>query len=308
MSNNKAPSAADLLIFSRVLESGSFSAAAEQLGLPKSSVSRRVAALEAELGERLLTRSTRRLVLTDFGQALAGHARRVAEEVDAVRAMAEHRRSEPSGLLRVSMPGDFAMLTLPEMLARFAERYPRIEVQLDLSPRRVDLLAENFDLAIRMGVLPDDATLVARRLADFEPALVASPAYLDAAGTPHQPGDLPVHHCVGLLARDGKTTPWHLSRAAQHWVGDHPGRLAANSMGVLLQLALAGAGIAAVSLHYAAPFLARGELRRLLPDWSMPSNPAWAVMPSRRLVPPKTRVFVEALIQALGGLEAASHG
>ncbi|MCB1888914.1 MAG: LysR family transcriptional regulator [Rhodocyclaceae bacterium] len=295
MGNNQAASAADLLLFAEVVEAGSFTAAADRLGLPKSSVSRRIAALEARLGERLLTRSTRRLALTDFGSALQAHARRVAEEVEAVQALAEHRRSEPSGLLRVSMPGDFAMLTLPQMLTDFTRRHPRIVLQLDLSPRRVDLLAENFDLAIRMGVLPDDATLVARRLAEFEFGLVAAPAYLAVAGMPRHPESLPAHRCIAVLTRDGRSMPWHLQREAEHWSGALAEPIAANSMGVLVQLARAGAGIAAVSLHYVEEALEQGELVRLLPDWRMPSNPAWAVMPSRRLVPPKTRAFIDAL-------------
>ncbi len=306
MGNNQDTSAADLLLFAEVVDAGSFTAAAERLGLPKSSVSRRIAALEARLGERLLTRSTRRLALTDFGAALQAHARRVAEEVEAVQALAEHRRSEPSGRLRVSMPGDFAMLTLPHMLTEFSRRYPRIELQLDLSPRRVDLLAENFDLAIRMGVLPDDATLAARRLADFEFGLVAAPAYLAAAGTPSRPEALPSHRCLAVLARDGRSMPWHLSRGSEHWSGPLAEPISANSMGVLVQLARAGAGIAAVSLHYVDEALERGELVRLLPDWQMPSNPAWAVMPSRRLVPPKTRAFVDALRAELA--RWAGHG
>lgn len=287
--------ATDLLIFARVIDSGSFSRAAERLGLPKSSVSRRVAALEERLGERLLTRSTRRLILTDFGRELLEHARRVAEEVDAAAGLAEHRRAEPSGLLRVSMPGDFAMLLLPAMLVRFGERYPAIELRLDLSPRRVDLVAEDFDLAVRMGALPDDATLVARRIAEFELGLVASPAYLAAAGRPQHPDELAAHRGVRLLARTGEAAETELLRGDQRWRGVLAGNFSANSIGVLVHMALAGAGVAAVSLRYVQGQLARGELERVLPQWCLPRTTAWAVMPSRRLVPPKTRVFVDAL-------------
>ncbi len=220
-------------------------------------------------------------------------------DLDAVQALAEHRRSAPSGLLRVSMPADLAMFTLPQVLADFGRRHPAVEIQLDLSPRRVDLVAENFDLAIRMGDLADDATLAARRVADFATGLVAAPSYLARHGEPGRPEDLPAHHCVALLARDGAAAPWQLERGEQHWRQVMAGRVSANSMGMLVHLALAGAGIAAVSLRYAERLLDQQLLVRVLADWHMPSVPAWAVMPSRRLIPPKTRVFVAALQQAL---------
>ncbi|MBI4754499.1 MAG: LysR family transcriptional regulator [Betaproteobacteria bacterium] len=289
----------DLLLFARVVDSGSFSGAAQRLGLPKSSVSRRVAALEAAVGERLLTRTTRRLTLTDFGQSLLEHARRVAEESDAATALAQHRQARPSGRLRVSMPADFAELLLPATLAGFAQANPAIVVDLDLSPRRVDLVAENFDLALRMGDLPDDATLVARRLADFEIGLFAAPTYLVRHGTPAVPDDLLRHTGLRLLSRTGDAVPWRLARRNEQWEQVAPGTVAANSPALLVRLALQGAGIVGAACHFVAPHLARGELVRLLPQWTLPPVTAWAVMPGRRLLPAKTRVFLDALLAAL---------
>ena len=153
----------DLLIFARVVDEGSFTAAADRLGLPKSTVSRRLSQLEERLGERLLLRTTRRLSITEFGSALLEHARQVDTEVEAVAALAESRQARPSGRLRVSMPNDFANLLLTDMLAAFSALHPAVTLELDLSPRRVDLLGENFDVAIRMGELPDDTLLAARR-------------------------------------------------------------------------------------------------------------------------------------------------
>lgn len=157
----------DLLVFARVVAEGSLTAAADKLGLPKSTVSRRLSRLEELLGERLLLRTTRRLNITEFGAALLDHARQLESEVEAVAALAESRQARPSGRLRVSMPSDFANLLLTDMLAAFAALHPAVTLELDLSPRRVDLLGENFDLAIRLGDLPDDALLAARRLAVF---------------------------------------------------------------------------------------------------------------------------------------------
>ena len=147
----------DLLVFARVVAEGSLTAAADKLGLPKSTVSRRLSRLEELLGERLLLRTTRRLNITEFGAALLDHARQLESEVEAVAALAESRQARPSGRLRVSMPSDFANLLLTDMLAAFAALHPAVTLELDLSPRRVDLLGENFDLAIRLGDLPDDA-------------------------------------------------------------------------------------------------------------------------------------------------------
>ena len=288
----------DLMIYAAVVEAGSFTRAAAQLGLPKSSVSRRIAALEDELGERLLTRTTRSLTITDFGEGLLAHARRVGEEIDAVRSLAEQRHAEPSGMLRVSMLADFSTLVLTPMLAEFCARYPRIELRLDLSPRRVDLIGENFDLAIRMGKLPDDATLVARRVGEFASILVATPEYLARHGTPRHPDDLANH--VGLrLLRGDEPAGLELRCANQRWEGELPGRLSANSLGLLLRMAEQGAGIATVTHAFVHEALARGDLVQLLPEWQAPSQTAWAVMPSRRLIPAKTRAFVEMLIETL---------
>ncbi len=286
----------DLLLFARVAEAGSFSRGAERMGLPKSSVSRRIAGLESQLGERLFTRSTRRLALTDFGRSLLDHARRVAEEVEAVGLLAEQRQAEPAGQLRVSMPPDMATLLLAPAIAAFSARYPRLRLDLDLSARRVDLVGENFDLAIRMGALPDDATLVARKWLDLQVGLFAAPAYLDRYGAPSSPEDFPRHVAVRLLGRHGEPMPWRLARAGEVWEGVAEGTVTANSMGVLIRLAAAGAGIAAIDHMMVEPELARGELVPVLADWTLPPATAWMVMPSRRLIPPKTRAFIEMLM------------
>ncbi len=289
----------DLLIFARVAEAGSFTRAAERLELPKSTVSRRIGQLEERLGERLLQRTTRRLNLTEFGHSLLEHARQVAAEVDAVAALAEHRQARPSGRLRVSMPSDFANLLLVDMLAAFVALHPAVTLELDLSPRRVDLLGENFDLALRMGDLPDDANLAARRIATYPSGLYASPAYLAARGAPAVPEALAGHDCLHLLGRNGEPAPWCLRHGEHEWTGTPPGRSIANSPELLIRLARAGAGIVAVPEYFAQPHVRRDELRRVLPEWNLPSATAWAVFPGRRLMPTKTRAFLDMLATAL---------
>ena len=291
----------DLLIFARVAEAGSFSRAAERIGLPKSTVSRRISLLEERLGERLMLRTTRRLTLTEFGNQLLEHANQVAAEVDAVKALTEHRQARPSGRLRVSMPSDFATLFLTDMLAAFVALHPAVSLELDLSPRRVDLLGENFDLAVRIGALPDDALLAARRIAVFPSGLYAAPGYLAERGVPASPDDLAQHEALRLLRIDGEPASWTLIRDKQRWEGVPPGRTAANSPDLLLRLASAGGGIAAIPDFLAAPSVRQGALRRVLPDWCMPSHTAWAVFPGRRLMPAKTRAFIDMLEIAMAG-------
>ena len=292
----------DLLIFARVADAGSFSRAAEQIGLPKSTVSRRITLLEERLGERLMLRTTRRLMLTEFGHQLLEHARQVAAEVDAVKALSEHRQSRPSGRLRVSMPSDFATHFLTDMFAAFIALHPAVSLELDLSPRRVDLLGENFDLALRMGDLPDDSLLAARRIAVFRGGLYAAPDYLAEHGELASPDDLAHHACLRLLRLNGEAADWVLSNDQQKWSGIPPGRATANSPELLIQLACAGVGIAAAPETSALALVRQGKLRRVLPDWSLPSHTAWAVFPGRRLMPAKTRAFIDMLEIAMAGV------
>lgn len=294
----------DLLIFASVAELGSFSRAAERLALPKSTVSRRLAALEQRLGERLLTRTTRRQSLTEFGLQLLEHARQVASEVEAVASLSERRQATPSGRLRVSMPSDFASLLLADTLAAFVALYPAIQLDLDLSPRRVDLLGEGFDVALRMGHLPDDASLAAKRLAVFSFGLYAAPSYLAEHGDPEHPDDLPRHEAVRMLMANGEIASWTLSKEEERWQGTPPGRVSANAPELLIKLACAGAGIAAVPDYFAAAEVRRGTLRRVLPGWCLPSHAAWAVFPERKLMPVKTRVFIDMLQTALAQVQA----
>ena len=293
----------DLVLFARVVDEGSFSRAADRLGYPKSTVSRRVAALEAQLGEQLLRRTTRKLTVTDFGRAVLEHAHHVAEDVAAAESLAQHRQIQPSGRLRVTMPADMANLVLAPMLAEFVLKYPAVTLELDLSSRFVDLIAENFDVAVRMGELRDDATLAARRLATFTSSLYAAPSYVARRGVPAEPEALMEHDALRLLARTGDPNVWTLLRGDERWEGIPPGRATANSPEVLMRMALAGAGIAIIHDPFALPRVQRGELVHVLPDWSTPPVAASAVFPGRRLMPAHARAFVDALAAKFAGEE-----
>lgn len=285
----------DLLLFARIVDEGSFSRAAEYLKMPKSTLSRRMAALESQLGERLLLRTTRKLTVTDFGNAVLSHAHQVTAEVEAALALTEHMQAEPSGRLRISMPGDFANNVLSALMAEFIAKYPAISLEVDISPRRVDLIGENFDLAIRMGDLSDDVSLVARRLATLSVGMYASPDYLKRRGAPSEPEALMEHDALHLLTRNGEPMPWLMKRAEEHWQGIPPGRATANSPALLINLALSGIGITIMTDYFAEPHVRSGELVQVLGDWDLPTVTAWVVFPSRRLMPARTRAFLDAL-------------
>lgn len=290
----------DLLLFAQVAEAGSFSGAAGRSGQPKSTLSRRIAALEAQLGERLFTRSTRHLTITEFGKGILEHARRLQEEAEAVAAYAQYRQAVPRGRLRVTLPSDFAEWILGPLILQFSAAYPEVKLELDLSSRRVDIVSEQFDLAIRMANrLPDDATLVARKLFELHNGLYASPAYLAHFGTPATPEDLHAHKALQLVGGTGDTQRWQLTHAKEHWEGLPEGPLAANSIALLRLMATHGMGIAGLSERYAVDLLAEGRLVRVLPEWHLPSVTAWAVMPGRRLIPARTRAFLDVLQTAL---------
>jgi DNA-binding transcriptional LysR family regulator len=289
----------DLLLFAAIAEEGSLVGAAESLGMPKATVSRRLSNLEAALGQQLLVRTTRRLSLTDFGQAFLEQCQRVAEEVAAANDFARSQESQPRGRLRVSMPADYVQQQLTGAIATFVEQYPDVQLDLDLSSRRVDVIGEHFDLVVRMGSLANDATLVARKIDEQHFGLYASPIYLALHSAPHDPDDLVQHHCVRMLSARGTPIPWKLSRGKQVWEQVPPGTLTLNSPGVIQQLLLDGAGIGALPDRYAEPEVRSHRLVRVLPDWRLPSVPAWAVMPTRRYLPAKTRVFLNHIQSVL---------
>ncbi len=290
-------SADDYILFVTIVEQESMVRAAEHLGMPKATVSRRLANLEAALGQRLLLRTTRRLTLTDFGQEFLEHCRRVAEEVASTQDFVRSQEERPRGRLRVSMPGEYARQNFSRAFATFIEAYPEIQLDLDLTSRRVDLIGERFDLAIRMGTLDNDSSLAARKIDEQSFGLYASPIYLALHPAPKHPDDLEQHAAVRLMSARGTPVTWTLLRGKTVWEGTPPGRLTLNSLDVILQLLLDGAGIGALPDRFAAEEMRLKRLVRVLPQWCLPAVPAWAVTPMRRYLPAKTRAFLAHLEQ-----------
>lgn len=294
----------DVLAFTRVADSGSFTRAAERLGWPKSSVSHRVARLEQALGARLLERSTRRLRLTDVGARYHEHARRVLEELDQASATVARFRAQPLGWLRVSASVVLGQALLPLLVAEFAAAHPAVQVFVDLTNRRVDLLEEGFDLAIRSGVLPD-SSLVSRRLGQATARLYAAPAYLRRRGTPSVPADLAGH----VLIDNAPTAP------TEHWSLSHdegpqavvpgPFRIVGNDPALLREVAATAIGIVSLPDFVAAPALAQRRLVPVLAPWATRRVEVHAVFPSHKSLSPALRAFVDLAVLRLG---EALHG
>lgn len=289
-----------MALFVEVVKARGFRHAAEVVGMPNSTVSRRISVLEKAIGLRLLHRTTRKIELTEAGQIYFDRCKRIVDEAKLAHEQLGDMLAQPSGVLRASLPVDFANIYLAPLIAEFAHRYPGITFDFDLTPRLVDLVSEPFDVAIRMGK-PPDSNLVARQLANLACYLFASPRYLEKFGEPTRPGDLAQHECLGF--RTSKANVWVLKgcnaaagKTTEVSVG---GRFQLNSIGLIRRLATLDQGIALLPSEIAAEDVAKERLRRILPAWEGPPTPVYA-MTETRLLPAKTQRFIEFLREHLG--------
>lgn len=280
--------------FAAVSEHHGIAAAARSLGRDASVISRRLDALEARLGVRLLSRTTRRVALTEAGVAYLRRVQAILGELSAADAEASEGASTPRGVLRVSLPPAFAARWVAPWLAEFTAAYPLLRLEFLHGNHFVDLVAGGFDAAVRIGEM-EDSSLVARRLARFNAVLCASPAYLDRAGTPARPEDLEHHACLGYPA--GRFWPdWRLRMGDARVTQRVSGPILSDDNEGLLIACIAGAGIMPVAEFLIVRELAEGRLVRVLPDWRFDYEAAvQIVLPPGRLVPAKTRAFIERL-------------
>jgi DNA-binding transcriptional LysR family regulator len=281
----------ELLVFAKVVQAGSFTAAAKALRMPKSTVSRRVSELEERIGAQLLQRTTRQLRLTDVGQAYYAHCARIVTEAEEAELAVTRMQAAPHGLLRVTTPLTFSFLG--PIVADFLKRYPDVQVEMLCTDRSVALMDEGFDLAIRAGRLAD-SSLIARRLGSIERIIVAAPGYIEAHGVPRTPKELEKHDCLVFGTTVAGAT-WTLHSGAKTVEIQVRGRMAVNEPDMLRALSRAGAGIAlSPDVHYLED-VAAGHLRRILPEWSSTGTPVHAVYPSTRHHLPKVMAFVDFL-------------
>jgi DNA-binding transcriptional LysR family regulator len=284
----------EIAAFATVVEEGGFTAAAKKLGVPKSTVSRRVARLEDELGVRLLQRTTRRLGLTELGESYYQRVSQALRSLDQAHDELSEAQDRPRGLLRVTAPPDFGIAYLGELVAAFTEQYPDVTVWVELSGRMVDLVAEGFDLALRAGVLRD-SSLVARRITAAEGWLVASPVYLEGHPAPQRADDLVEHQCV-IYERSGELRGLVLEGPEGLVTLTVRGRVSGNDFGFLRRAILAGCGIGLLPGFLCKDDLAEGKLVRVLPDYKLPGGAFYLVYPSARHLPAKARVFRDFVV------------
>lgn len=286
----------EIAVFVHVVKAGSFTAAAKQRGVPKSTLSRAVTRLEESMKARLLKRSSRTITLTDAGRSFYDRVvPHIAGIADAAESSLSHE-DQPQGVLRVTAPVDFGEAFLADMLVRFTARYPRLRVEVDLSSRRVNLLEEAFDVALRAAGRLDDASLVARRVGSTEAHLFAAPAYLARRGTPEEPEDLEGHECVLFRPADGKNE-WPLEGPLGLRKVHVDGRIAGGDFSFIRSAVRAGAGIGVLPSFAAARDVAEGHLVRVLPDWKRTAGTLYVVYPVSPHVPKKVIVFRDFVLE-----------
>lgn len=285
----------DIAVFVRVVEAGSFTAAAGKLGLSQSAVSKSVTRLEERLGTRLLNRSTRRISLTETGSALHVRGLAALKEMEEAELEVARLQTEPRGVLRVSAPMSFGVLHLAPLLPEFLRQYPALTVDMQMDDRLVDLVEEGYDLAIRIKAL-DDSALVAKRLAPCRSVTCAAPEYLARHGEPQTPRDLRDHRCLVYTYR---TNPleWEFRDSAGKKISvTITGPLHCSSGLALREAALASAGILLTPTFYVGDAIKSGRLRPILTDYiNFPEANVYAVYPERRHLSPKVRAFVDFL-------------
>lgn len=280
----------------RVIETGSFSAVARELGTSQPRVSKQIAALESQLGVRLIRRSTRKLSMTEEGERLYADARRIVQEVSEVESRLKGA-DQPQGTLRIACPPAFAQLKLLPLAASFMRQYPQLTLEFSVHDRFVDLVEDGIDVAIRIGELADTG-LHAKRIGTARRICVASPRYLREHGTPKTPAELRSHNCIlYTLLATGTTWPFEGMPVKVS------GRARGNSPEVITSMALGGLGIAMAPDFLFADALASGQLREILKAWPVPGLPIHALYLARRYVPTRIRLFVEYAIQAFAGDE-----
>ncbi|WP_421200386.1 LysR substrate-binding domain-containing protein [Aeromonas enteropelogenes] len=283
------------LILVRIVDKGSFTAAAQELGMTKAMVSRRIAELERRLGVRLLYRSTRQLTLTEEGEQYYQRCSKAVDALTEAELMLSARQQEVTGTLKLAVPIETGQLVVGRMVAKFLQRYPAMQVELELTNRILDPISEGLDAVVRVGDM-SNSNLAARRLWSTERLLCASPDYLARSPAIVRPEDLLRHERVavssGFLA-----SHWCFERDGREVLVDPPSRFRVNNITCAREAAKAGLGLASLPAMLCLEELERGELVSLLPEWQQPRVPIYLLFPERRLMPRKLRAFIDFMVE-----------
>ncbi len=283
----------DMTLFVEVARTASFSRASRNLSVPGATLSRRIAAMEREFGVRLFDRTTRRVELTEAGRRYFERCGHLVDEARLAQEALRETADKPSGHVRLSMPVDLGVYVIGPLLTDFARQFPGISFDLDLSPRKTDLVGEHVDMAIRLGAVTD-GKLVARRIGSVDQRLFAAPGYLALRGQPRQPADLVEHECI-LHRGDQRCALWRLQGDSDTAEVEVRGRFMANNVGLMRVLAERGMGIAVLDPSLVRESLAQGRLLQVLPEWSAPRLPMHALM-SSRMQPASVRAVLDFLV------------
>jgi len=296
--------------FRTVVETGGFSAAARRLGLSKAAVSKQVAELEAHFGTALLQRTTRRLNATDAGRRYFENSVRLLDELAEVEAEVRHSQAEPSGRLRISAPIDFGNAVLGPVICAIAQRYPKLEIQVELNDRFVDLIEEGFDVALRIRTNLPDSSLIGRRISSITRSVCAAPSYLKRMGTPKTPDDLKKHDCL-IYTLSTSPYDWKFLAGNKSVTVRVNGSIQSNNGQFLMSFLRAGMGIAFLPDFTVGEEIRSGKLKRVLESYPAEAHDLYLVYPANRHQSPKLRAFMDMAAPHLAGQcdrAVAQHG
>ncbi|MNG76323.1 HTH-type transcriptional regulator DmlR [compost metagenome] len=285
----------DIALFVEVVKTRSFRGAAEALGMPNSTLSRRISLLEKEIGLRLMHRTTRKMELTEAGLIYYDRCRRIVDEARLAHEQLGQMLVQPTGLLRASLSVDFASVFLAPIIAEFSANYPGISFEFDYTPRQVNLISEPFDVAIRLGE-PADSSLIARKIARLPRYLYASPEYIRNHGQPAHPDELIVHECLRMST--DSTSYWELFRGQECVKVTPQGKFLMNSVGMIKRFAAMNLGVGLLSAELVREEVKNGELVQMLPEWQASAVSVYAITETR-LLPAKTQCFIDFLREKL---------
>lgn len=292
----KTASFAELEFFVLLNRLGSLSAAARSLNITPPAATMRLASMEKRIGARLLNRSTRKISLTPEGELYLQQASRLIEELRELDEIVSGNRRDPRGLLRVNAPLGFGRTVIAPLVSIFAGRFPDVEVQLEVTDRPIDLIAQGFDLAIRFGELPDNR-LNARRIMSNRRFICASPTYLEKYGTPKAIADLTKHRCIVHRQNDDAYGVWKFLIDGRSEIVKVHGALSSNDGDIVQGWALDGQGIVIRSEWDVAKYIESGRLHQILPEFSLPSADLYAYYPSKQNLPARVRAFINFLVE-----------
>jgi len=286
-------------VFVAVVDNGGFSAASRTLGISKSAVSKRINQLEKHLGARLLHRTTRKLSLTEAGQRYYEHAAQALTAASQAEDAVTELQGEPQGNLKISSSMSFGRLHVAPLIPKLMQRYPKLQIDLVMDDRNIDLVAEGVDVAIRSGDMPD-STLIARKLAPLRQVLCASPDYIERHSMPLTPSELSQRNCI-LFSYSGDANEWSLNRGDSSETVQVSGSYRVNNSEALLEALREGIGIGRLPTFVAGPDLKAGKLVRVLESYHIPDHTFYAVFPERQYLPAKVRAFLDFSIEYFGG-------